>query len=161
MRSSGMHRLLTVGVLLIVCAGCGKTALPDTQMCSDPAPLHGHYDQRAPGYFVGLQKGTWAQFEARRLAWKHGFSVKRIYRQFFFALMSPEVSARLRCEKSVSYVEHNGLTFLLDYSVAAPPNYALERTVMDKVRLGFGRASASHARRTLVTRGRPAAQRDR
>jgi hypothetical protein len=33
--------------------------------------------------------------------------------------------------------------------------------VMDKVQLGFGRAFAAHARRTLVTRGRPAAQRER
>jgi hypothetical protein len=40
-------------------------------------------------------------------------------------------------------------------------NYALERTVMDKVQLGSGRASASLARRTLVTPYQPAAQRDR
>jgi hypothetical protein len=40
-------------------------------------------------------------------------------------------------------------------------NYALERTVMDKVQLGMGRAPASRARRALVTRGRPAAQRER
>jgi hypothetical protein len=41
------------------------------------------------------------------------------------------------------------------------PNYALERTVMDKVQLGLGRAFAARARRTLVTPHQPAAQRDR
>jgi hypothetical protein len=41
------------------------------------------------------------------------------------------------------------------------PNYALERTVTDKVQLGLGRASAAHARQALVTPHQPAAQRDR
>jgi hypothetical protein len=40
-------------------------------------------------------------------------------------------------------------------------NYALERTVMDKVQLGIGRAPASHARRALVTPHQPAVQRER
>jgi hypothetical protein len=38
-------------------------------------------------------------------------------------------------------------------------NYALERTVIDKVQLGFGPAPASRARRTLVIPHQPAAQR--
>jgi hypothetical protein len=41
------------------------------------------------------------------------------------------------------------------------PNYALERTAMDKVQLGIGRACAARAQRTLVTPYHPAAQRER
>lgn len=41
------------------------------------------------------------------------------------------------------------------------PNYALERTVMDKVQLGIGRAPASRARLALLTPHQSAAQRGR
>jgi hypothetical protein len=47
------------------------------------------------------------------------------------------------------------------FGVQETPNYALERTVMDKVQLGMGRAPLPRARRTLVTPYRPAAQRER
>lgn len=111
--------------LLVALATCGGGSSPTTPAapaptdpsiviepsCSDPAPLEGTYDPRAPGYIVSFEQGTDAQATADELAAKHGFEVQRVFQSLpgFSAELTPEIVAAIRCEPVVVLVEHDGV----------------------------------------------------
>lgn len=80
--------------------------------CATPAALR-FAPRPAEGWIVTFRANVDAATEAARLATTYGFVVKNQYLFGFFALLSPQQIAALRCEASVSEVNQNG-------SVAVP-----------------------------------------
>jgi hypothetical protein len=80
--------------------------------CTDPAPLSGEFDPRAPGYIVLYRDGVDAQQETAILAARFQFVPRHVYThalQGFSAEFSPEVVAAVRCEPTVRAVSHDGV----------------------------------------------------
>jgi hypothetical protein len=80
--------------------------------CSDPAPLLGKFDPRAPGYIVVYNDGVDARLETARLAAAYGFVPTHVFEfaiRGFGAELTPEVVAGLRCEATIHIVEHDAV----------------------------------------------------
>ncbi|MCU0617950.1 MAG: hypothetical protein MUD17_12830 [Gemmatimonadaceae bacterium] len=107
------------GLFAITLAACGSDAVsPDldlrgerTPTCSNPAPLLGTRDPRAPNLLVQFKPGVDPAAETARLAAAHGFSATHVYLEFagFAAPLSPAATAAVRCAPSVQLVEHDGI----------------------------------------------------
>lgn len=111
------------GMLLVVALGAGAcardaepTALPEMALqavCTDPAPLLGTPDPRAPGYIVAFHEGTDAVQETERLAEKYGFTPTHIYTGTvltgFSAVLSKQTVEAIRCEPTVKSVTYDSL----------------------------------------------------
>jgi len=113
---------LALLVALVTCGGSSSPTAPAAPAptdpstviepsCSDPAPLEGTYDPRAPGYIVSFVQGTDARASAEELAAKYGFEVSRVFQSLpgFNAELTPETVAAIRCEPVVVLVEHDGV----------------------------------------------------
>jgi hypothetical protein len=117
--------LLTTAAMCLAAAGCTAAAPPSDPSsmssspveasCAHPVPLSGTLDARAPGYIVVFRAGVKTSAEAARLASVYGIASMDVLTLIpaFSADLDDDVRDRLRCEPSVSYVEHN--------SVAGPP----------------------------------------
>lgn len=109
----------SAGLLATTLAACGSDAVsPDldlrgerTPACSNPAPLLGTRDPRAPNLLVLFKPGIDPAVETARLAAAHGFTATHIYIAFggFAAPLSPAATAAVRCAPSVQLVEHDGI----------------------------------------------------
>jgi hypothetical protein len=108
--------VLYVGLLTGL--ACQHPLAPSEQLvpppCSDPAPLLGKFDPRAPGYIVAYHDSVDAQLETARLATAYGFVPTHVY-QFairgFSADLAPEVVANMRCEATVRLLEYDSFGF--------------------------------------------------
>ena len=97
--------------------------------CSDPAPLKGKYEPRAPGYIFtltgGVENRTPEEVRAlvRELADTYDFEPASVYEHalagFFVEELPPEVLAALRCEPIIERISHNDLYSL--YSLGVQP----------------------------------------
>lgn len=103
-------------VALLAEIACAEPAAPVGQLvaplCVDPAPLLGSADPRAPGYIVVFHDSLDARVETARLAARYDFVPSHVYEfalRGFSAQLSTPVVAEVRCEASVSYVEHDGV----------------------------------------------------
>ncbi len=80
--------------------------------CPNPATLH-LVRCPAPGYIVALKSGTDATSVAPILAARYGFALRTVWTQQslgfppFYAIMSVQAVAQLRCEPSVDFIEEN------------------------------------------------------
>lgn len=105
--------------------------------CINPAPLN-LANRPAPGYIVRLKDGTDATAVASMLAQRYGFTLTTVWTQqsigfpAFYAIMSIQTVAALRCESTVTYIEENSLGVPLSVSRPAvddrPPNSAQQPT---------------------------------
>jgi peptidase inhibitor I9 len=78
--------------------------------CASPAPLFGTPDPRVPGYIVVFHDSVDGGQETARLAAEYGFEPTHVYRfalQGFSAELQPSVVAEVRCEPTVTLVEHD------------------------------------------------------
>lgn len=78
--------------------------------CASPKPLVGTWDPRASGYIVVLREGANAPVVVPWLEQKYGFQAIRGYYTVipaFFAYLSPELVAALRCDYDVRWIEYN------------------------------------------------------
>ena len=106
---------LKAAVLLLI-ATFSTTAEAVEPSCVHPVPVHGEWDDKAPGYIVAYTSDV-ADPNAktlelsRRLGFKVGEQFKSI-RAFFTPALSAESLARLRCEPGIRYIEHNAVTRL-------------------------------------------------
>ena len=85
--------------------------------CDSPAPLLGTWNPAAPRYIAVFHDGVDVRPEVERLAVRYGFQPRHVYEHVlggFSAALAPDVLANLRCEPSISYVEHVGVAFLLE-----------------------------------------------
>ena len=101
---------LMAGVLVL--SACGDDVAPSPEPpaeCTNPAPLLGEHDPRAPGFIVMFHSGVDAQAETQRLAAKYDFAPNYVFRTLpgFSAALELSTVAGIRCEESVSLVEHN------------------------------------------------------
>lgn len=95
--------LATSAVLSTACANAPRIATPP---CERPAPLHGQYDGRAPGYQVRLRDPTEAV--AREFVRRHSLEPRDVSSSGeWIALkrIGPDVIAKLRCDAAVESVE--------------------------------------------------------
>jgi hypothetical protein len=95
-----------VTAALLVLSACEDALAPVAEpepACTDPAPLVGEYDPRAPGYLV--------MFHSGRLAIKYGFEPRYVFpvTSGFSADLDSATLAALRCEPTVSYVAYNAI----------------------------------------------------
>jgi hypothetical protein len=102
-----------VSSLLFLSLSCQNSTGLGTQLsCLQPAPLFGQANPAAPGYIVVFRSAVDPVAETARLAARYGFTPTHVYTAallgFSADLTSPTV-ARVRCEPSVSYVEHDGV----------------------------------------------------
>ncbi len=82
--------------------------------CATPAPLI-LARFRAPGHFVILTSKEGVAAETERLAAKYGFTPRSVYADVlggFFALLTPEIIAALRCESDVQYISENSVGYI-------------------------------------------------
>jgi hypothetical protein len=116
-----MRRSALIGLLLLPLYGCARSPVltePETALrpaCSSPAPLEGFLDPRAPGYFVILHSDFELDSTVKFLSAKYSFVPVTVYRHVlhgFFAELSVETVAGLRCEPSVTIVAHNAVATL-------------------------------------------------
>lgn len=90
--------------------------------CSDAAPLE-IVGCPAPGYIVVLKPGTDPDATSAMFAARFGFTVRTVYTEQgtgypgFYAIISAEAVAQLRCESSVKYIAENGYAGV---GIAAP-----------------------------------------
>jgi hypothetical protein len=94
--------------LVSACADSPSTSAP----CSNPAPLYGEFDPRAPDYMVKLRDGVNVDDEVARLEQLYGFSATSVFRfsiNGFAAEFDDDVREMLRCESSVEWVEHDAI----------------------------------------------------
>ncbi len=111
-----MQTTVGFGVLassLVLALGCQiPTGLAVQPSCLLPAPLLGQPNVAAPGYIVVSRPGVDPVAETARLAARYGFSPSHVYDAAllgFSADLTPTSVAGVRCEPSVSFVEHNGV----------------------------------------------------
>lgn len=93
-------------------AACADSEPPSEHPCSDPAPLHGTFDARAPGYVVAFQAGVDTQAEVARIEEIYGFTAQYVFTealQGFAATFDANVRDMMRCEPSVASVQYNGV----------------------------------------------------
>jgi hypothetical protein len=103
-----MLRSLAIALLA---AGC-IAEFEEPTACDSPAPLQGHFDPQAPGFFVSFRDDVIASDETARLERVHGFVAEQTWASppGFFAEL-PDVTVQiLRCEPSVGAIEHNSVT---------------------------------------------------
>jgi hypothetical protein len=105
------HRLSTV-LFVIALAGCRTGLTNGVPACATPAPLLGHFDSRAPGYFIkvrGPAQNFWPT--ASRLETEYSILVESPLPHFNMlqAATSPVEVARLRCDAGVEWVEYNAV----------------------------------------------------
>jgi hypothetical protein len=103
-----------VTAALLVLSACEDALAPVAEpepACTDPAPLVGEYDPRAPGYLVMFHSGIDAAAETERLAIKYGFEPRYVFpvTSGFSADLDSATLAALRCEPTVSYVAYNAI----------------------------------------------------
>lgn len=103
--------LLAGSVMLL---GCRESLSPNARLvsplCENPAALLGQFDPNAPGYIVVFHDDVDAREETDRLAARYAFEPRAVWEfalRGFWADLSPEVVAALRCEASVKYMEYN------------------------------------------------------
>jgi len=104
------HRLSTV--LLIALAGCGTELTHGVPRCAKPAPLFGHFDSRAPGYFIKVRdpaQNFWPT--ASRLETEYSMQVESRLPRFNMLQVatSPVEVARIRCDAAVEWVEYKAV----------------------------------------------------
>jgi hypothetical protein len=105
---------LLVAVLTTIGASRGGRQLRIAflgQVCFHPAPLHGKFDPRAPGYIVIFRRGMDAKDETERLEADYGFSATWVWTitPGFSAGLDESVRDMLRCEPAVEFIEYNAL----------------------------------------------------
>jgi hypothetical protein len=100
---------LSLSLLLVV--ACHNSTGPQLS-CLQPAPLLGQANPMAPGYIVVYHSGVDPVAETSRLAARYGFIPTHVYTAAllgFSASLTPMSVGGLRCEPSVSYMEHDGV----------------------------------------------------
>jgi len=96
---------------LLLAAACQNSTDPWLS-CLQPAPLLGQANPMAPGYIVVFHPGVDPAAETSRLAARYGFTPTHLYTAAllgFSASLTPTSVGGLRCEPSVSYMEHDGV----------------------------------------------------
>ena len=102
--------IATAGVLALSACGDDVAPAPDPPSgCSNPAPLVGEYDPRAPGFLVMFHPGIDTQTETERLATEYYFEPRYVYSTIpgFSAEFDESTLEAIRCEESVSRVQYN------------------------------------------------------
>ncbi len=111
MRSRNVIRL----AVFVVVAACSKEPTSPiasrvvAPACTNPAPLVGQFNPRAPLLLVIFRDGVAADAEISDLTAKFAFTPVLRWPFGFAALLTPEALAGVRCEASVRLVEHDGL----------------------------------------------------
>lgn len=87
-----------------------------TPTCTNPAPLHGTWNEKTPGYIVGIGSSWIPRFlRVSVLEWRYGFDADGTFDEsFFVSEVAPPDLAALRCDRMVRYVEFNMPVQLLD-----------------------------------------------
>lgn len=97
--------------------GGPSKAIPTvTPPCPTPAPLGGWGHPAHPSYIVVFHEGVAPRAETERLSQVYGFVPRSVYERAllgFAATLTPEVVARLRCEPTVKYIDHDRPQFVL------------------------------------------------
>jgi peptidase inhibitor I9 len=109
MQTTLRFALLSSSLLLAV--ACHNSTGPQLS-CLQPAPLLGQANPMAPGYIVVYHSGVDPVAQTSRLAARYGFTPTHVYTAAllgFSASLTPASVAGLRCEPSVSYMEHDGV----------------------------------------------------
>lgn len=77
--------------------------------CASPKPLIGTWDPRALGYLVALREGANVPVVVPWLEQTYGFKAIKSFTVApgFFAYLSPEQVAALRCAYDVRWIEYN------------------------------------------------------
>lgn len=106
-------------LLLLAFTACSGPLDPGAVLvppCWSPAPLLGSYTPGAPLYFIRLESGVDVTQEANRLARRYGFTVVHVYwtSPTFTAALDSRVVAQVRCERTVRYLEYDGIGTLAD-----------------------------------------------
>ena len=104
-------RFALLSSTLLLAAACQNSSGPQLS-CLQPAPLLGQANSMAPGYIVVYHPGVDPVAETSRLAARYGFTPTRLYTAAllgFSASLTPTSVGGLRCEPSVSYMEHDGV----------------------------------------------------
>jgi hypothetical protein len=97
-----MRRLVVVAALAWPLAACSSNPSSGPS-CTDPAPLAGTFDPRAPGYIVQFHDGVDATAETARLEGAYGFTAAAGYTSAldgFAANLDDDVRDSLRCEST-------------------------------------------------------------
>ncbi len=111
MRTIFRFGLLTSSLLLAL-ACRSSTGLGTQPSCVLPAPLLGQADSAVPGYIVVFRAGVDPVAETARLGARYGFTPTHVYTAAllgFSADLTSTSVAGVRCEPSVSYVEHDAV----------------------------------------------------
>jgi hypothetical protein len=84
--------------------------------CANPAPLHGTWNEKTPGYIVAIGSSWIPKFlRVSVLEWRYGFDADRTFDgTLFVSEVAPPDLAELRCDRMVRYIEFNMPTRLLD-----------------------------------------------
>jgi hypothetical protein len=94
--------------------GCRSVPFDVAPTCSQPAPLLGKYDRRAPGYAIAIS-GSVPEFWSTLARWDHEYSmqVDSKYSEMNMIQVTPTPAevARLRCDTAVKFIEHNAVVF--------------------------------------------------
>ena len=104
-------RFALLSSTLLLAAACQNSSGPELS-CLQPAPLLGQANPMAPGYIVVYHPGVDPLAETSRLAARYGFTPTHLYTAAllgFSASLTPTSVGGLRCEPSVSYMEHDGV----------------------------------------------------
>jgi hypothetical protein len=105
-----------VGILVAFAMISGCVSAPEVvePNCSNPAPLAGKFDRRAPGYIAMFVDGvTNAEAMTRELAREHGFTPESTFRTikgFSVQVLTPTALAGLRCEPTIKGISFNERT---------------------------------------------------
>ena len=109
-------RFALLGSTLLLATACQNSSGPELS-CLQPAPLLGQANPIAPGYIVVYHPGVDPVTETSRLAARYGFTPTHLYTAAllgFSASLTPTSVGGLRCEPSVSYMEHDGVGTIAD-----------------------------------------------
>ncbi len=105
-----LFNFLILSLLISILSCDDKPITPDISYCKNPVDLNGQFDPKAPGYIVVFNDNIDAKEEVERLKSIYALQVSHIYDSAlngFSASMSDDTREKLRCEKTIKYIQYD------------------------------------------------------
>jgi hypothetical protein len=119
-------------ILLLACAGCVHSPKLEIPKCSNPVPITGHFDHRAPSIWTTIADRQVAADVARDYGLKLPFEGSTVLT--FPTTIEPAVLAKMRCDNRIPSLNYDA--FMKNVLAGGPRAHLTPRSsgrVRDKV----------------------------